>query len=556
VAGRQAVRKASSFLFGMRLMSAAGQILFGVFALIAVGLFCRHLAGAFAFWSFPYEVERGDGDNFGFMCRELAGLRLYADPATGAAYTIYTPFYYELSSWLVRWLGVPASQGMAVMRDVNLVSWIGSFPLAALSAWWIAGKWSRGRRLLRIVAVGVAVLSLMMALNDYAMVLWLRPDTLLLLVCILTLTAASGMETDWGSSARKSRWAYLLLGIASAGCIMTKQHGLAVPLALAAYYLCKRRWRGLLVFGGALAGTFCLWTTALEWRSHGAFLIATFLAPQQMLNGSVKSLDGSYTMASWGWTQTIFALYYRNYWPVMILGGIGLAGNLIRRRLELLEVSWITVLGVTLFLSRNVGGSASYVWLWWWLNAILAAQAIMFLGVGLDTAEDAFAASGSSWVRGSTPTRTLLVLVASVTVAVLAVRVLQAAAGFPRPAAFARGAEGRIAQFRAILAVAGPRPKALLDRGVGAWVQAGGEPPCEACYVFHATAGGNFNLEPILESIRRRKFAVISLGGWIGQIPAIRTEVEKYYVSSPKLSRILSFPPGQVVFFEPRQSPR
>lgn len=235
------------------MLARTGALLAAAAALLAF------LALALERIDYPFEIEWMEGGSLGHVERLRAGEALYASPSLEFTPFIYTPLYFEMSSWIAEWLG----GGFAPLRAISLLASLVSFALVGC----LVGRES-GSRSAGLLAAGLlaATFEASGAWFDIA-----RVDPL-----FLAFTLATVFVLRFGSSLP----AGILAGALGACAFFTKQTTLTIlaPFLLCAVFERSRFW---VAFFGTLALGVAAGSVALEVGSDGWYSYYAFDLPRQ-----------------------------------------------------------------------------------------------------------------------------------------------------------------------------------------------------------------------------------------------------------------------------------
>jgi hypothetical protein len=207
---------------------------------------------------YPFDLEWMEGGILGHVQRVLQGKSIYAEPSPEFVAYIYTPLYYYVSAAFMAVLGY----GLFPLR---LVSFVAALATAALIARFV---WYECRSLQFGILSGAVYLGTCVVNAD-----WFDLARVDSLATLMMLGSAYLVRT----ARTPSRLA--LGGALAALCFLCKQSSLVVVPPLALYALLRFRWRGLLVFGLALAIVLGGSTLALQAASRGWYWYYTMDLP-------------------------------------------------------------------------------------------------------------------------------------------------------------------------------------------------------------------------------------------------------------------------------------
>lgn len=180
----------------------------------------------------PYLLEWQEGAMVDQVVRILAGDPLYAEPTIEFVAQIYAPLYFYVSAAV----GALTGPGFVPLRLVSIAATAGCLGLVAL---FVRRETHDTAAAILSVGLFAATYPLSAAFLDVG-----RVDALFVFFCMAGVTVARGARSTAGLLAAAALFV-LAFG--------TKQQGLLVGLAMAAWLAFARGGRAALAFGGALA---------------------------------------------------------------------------------------------------------------------------------------------------------------------------------------------------------------------------------------------------------------------------------------------------------------
>lgn len=332
-----------------------------VILLATTVLFLRQL---WPFVAYPHEVDPTDGDMLNAAMRWRLGRPIYGDWRVGDITLNYTPLFLGI---LVAGQAL-GTDPIVFFRHVNVGLFLAMLALVV----WIAGRGTRdSSQRWNSVQGLLAGIFLLSAWRPY---LWMMPVHPGMLAAFLGVATCALLVVRPHAS--------VLVASSGVLAVLSKQSAIVVPAASLLYYAMWDR-AGLRRYLQALAAVFCLSVLYFEIQSRGQFLRGTFIYPTLALSGSWLQWSHVLTTAS--------AFYGRLLWLVPLI----LVGWMEAFRSPLRPLALVFSLDVLLEISitRNVGGSPSYLWFHFALAAVLAATGWWRL----------VSFAGSRWRRFSAP---------------------------------------------------------------------------------------------------------------------------------------------------------
>ena len=359
-----------------------------VILLATTMLFLRQL---WPFVAYPYEVDPTDGDMLNAATRWRLGRPIYGDWRVGDVTLPYTPLFLGILV-VSQALGVDP---MVFFRHVNVGLFLAMLALVV----WIAGRGTRdsGSRWNPVQGL-LAGIFLLSAWRPY---LWMMP------VHPGMLAAFFGVATCALLVVRPH--ASVLVATLGVLATLSKQSAIVVPAASLLYYAMWDR-TGLKRYLLVLAAVFSLSVLYFEIQSRGQFLRGTFIYPTLALSGSWLQWRHVLTTAS--------AFYSRLLWlvPLIVVGLIGAFRSPSRPLALVFSMDVLLEISIT----RNVGGSPSYLWFhfalaaglaatgWWRLVSLAGFRLRRFSGAAVPAALSALLAT--AWFAGDGSTLAALPL--------------------------------------------------------------------------------------------------------------------------------------------------
>lgn len=500
-------------------------LLCGLVGACALSLFVRlpsMAANVWPFWNDPFEFEWSDGDHLGIVARIHDGLPIYGSWAKGIVLNIYPPVYEYTVAAINEIFGISGGISGAHARQLNILCWLGTIALFAVTYAQGAPAKRQARvdtNLWRALTVVLAAAFFTLSFSVFNIVNWMRPDAL-----ALFLSAAILSWTFWWErSSQKTEWPLFPLAALCVAAVFTKQQNVATVLAVLIWFAARKPWRTRALKLGALCGLSALAVVAfLEFKNQGTFLESVFFSVAKAFGPDVYLEDGQKVL---NWSVPLFALQTL-YLPCLAISGLALFGTYAawkEKSLSVLHPAYLIVGALSLKFSRNSAGSISYYWTHWWLTSVLAAQAAVWLCRRAKQADPL-------WITGT------LILAC---VAVFELR------GDPFPALIqSLRPERSLQDERAYEFMkdhwrSAPGQIALLDRGTGPALGVGLLSEVDGRSLYHAFMGHATDVDPLVQNIAHKRYALISLSYWMAKIPPIAAAVDQYYVRAPELDNAL-----------------